>query len=117
MPPGLMRVDEARSTPVPAVLIVGGLIGACVLAGNVRATWSFSAFSVLVYYGITNAAALRLPAPARRYPRAIAWAGLLACALLAFMVEPAVWLGGLGVLAAGMVWRWGYRQVAGRARL
>src|SRR5690606_34239817 len=98
----------------PAVLVVGGLICAGVLVGDVRVTWSFSAFSVLVYYGITNAAALRLPAAARRYPRAIAWAGLLACALLAFMVEPAVWLTGLGMIGAGMIWRYGSHHFAVR---
>ena len=56
------------------------------------------------YYAITNLAALRLPAGSRLFPRPIAVAGLLACAGLAFWVEARVWLIGLAVIAAGLVW-------------
>ena len=40
------------------------------------ATWSLSAFAVLIYYGITNVAALRLDARERFAPRVVAAAGL-----------------------------------------
>jgi APA family basic amino acid/polyamine antiporter len=82
------------------------------LLGDVRTTWSFSAFTVLVYYALTNLAALRLPAAARRHPRWIAVAGLIACTSLAFFVERTVWLAGLGLVAAGLAWH----AVAGRLR-
>src|SRR5690606_24398038 len=54
-------LNKAKTTPVAAVIGVGVIITALALIGNVKLTWSFSAFTVLVYYAITNLAALRLP--------------------------------------------------------
>ncbi len=104
LPALFARVDEAHATPVPAVLIVGALIAGLVLVGDVRTTWSFSAFTVLIYYAITNLAAIRLTDDERLYPRAIPFAGLLACLFLAFWVETQVWLFGLALLVFGLVW-------------
>jgi len=59
---------------------------------------------VLMYYALTNLAALRIPAAERLYPRWIAWAGLVCCCALAFRLERGVWLSGLGVIAAGLLW-------------
>ena len=98
------RVDAAGTTPGPAVLMMGGVVAAIALVGDVRATWSFSAFAVLAYYAVTNLAALSLPPEGRLYPRWVSVAGLVACAGLAFFVEPQTWGLGLGVLAAGLVW-------------
>jgi basic amino acid/polyamine antiporter, APA family len=101
-PAFLARVDAARSSPVASVWVCGLAIAAIALVGDVRATWSFSAFTVLVYYAITNLAALRLPAEKRLFPRWVPAAGLAGCLGLAFRVEPRVWLLGLGLLAAGL---------------
>ncbi|MCC5667326.1 hypothetical protein LC653_26450 [Nostoc sp. CHAB 5784] len=43
-------------------VFVGIAITLLVLLGNVKTTWSFSAFSVLIYYTITSFAALSTPA-------------------------------------------------------
>ena len=67
---GAVRSDG--SAPVPATVVVAGLVIALVAVGDIRLTWSFSAFTVLVYYAITNLAATRLPDTARRYPRVLA---------------------------------------------
>lgn len=104
VPTWFAHIDETRSTPQRAVLGVGVLVAALVLIGDVKTTWSFSAFTVLVYYACTNLAALRLPAAERRYPRWVAAAGLLSCISLAFWVEWQVWITGLGLLAAGLLW-------------
>jgi APA family basic amino acid/polyamine antiporter len=104
LPPALAHVDARLASPRRAVVATGAAIGALALIGSVRATWSFSAFTVLIYYAITNAAALRLPAAHRRYPRWVAVLGLCACLGLAFWVEPAVWLTGLSLAAAGLLW-------------
>lgn len=105
MPALLGRIDERHGSPHAAVAVSGLVIGGLVLIGDVKTTWSFSAFTVLVYYAITNLAALRLPPSARRYPRWIAAAGLIGCLGLAFWVEPRIWLVGLGVLGAGLLWQ------------
>jgi APA family basic amino acid/polyamine antiporter len=103
MPSVFAKVDAAGS-PTPAIVAAGTAIGLLALIGNVEVTWSFSAFTVLIYYAITNLAALRLPAEKRLYSPAIAWAGLAACLGLAFFVERQVWMVGLALIAAGLVW-------------
>ena len=110
-PGGLAVIDDARSSPAAAVIAVGVVIGLLVLIGDVQTTWSFSAFTVLVYYALTNFAALRLPAEARRFPRWIPAAGLIGCLGLAFWVEWKIWAVGLLVIAAGFGWRHLVRRV------
>jgi APA family basic amino acid/polyamine antiporter len=104
MPGVLAKVNAGGTTPVPAVILTGVVIAALVLIGDVKKTWSFSAFTVLVYYAITNAAALRLPADQRRCPRWLAILGLASCLFLAFWVEWKVWAIGLGLIALGLIW-------------
>lgn len=113
MPAPLAHVDARTSSPARAVWVVGAIIAVLVLFGDVRTTWSFSAFTVLVYYGITNLAALRLPPEARRFPRWIAGAGLLSCFGLAFFVDWRVGSAGLALLAVGFVWRAWMRRPRG----
>jgi len=113
-PRGLARV-AGDGAPRRAVLLTGVLVGGLALSGNVRLTWSFSAFTVLVYYALTNLAALRLPAAARRYPRWIPAAGLAACAGLAFWIPAHVALVGVGLAALGLAWHaWRARSTGRR---
>lgn len=111
LPPALAHVHHG--TPRRAVLCVGVVIAALALTGNVALTWSFSAFTVLVYYACTNLAALRLPAAERRYPRWIAAAGLVACLSLAFWVDVRAWAAGLLLLGLGLAWHVVVRRRAG----
>src|SRR5690606_3896542 len=84
MPALFAHVDDKPSSPVAAVLLVGGIIAGLAAFGSVKTTWSFSAFTVLVYYALTNLAALRPPPEARLYPRWIPAAGLVCCLGLTF---------------------------------
>lgn len=104
MPRILARVNEKTSTPVPATILSGVVIALLVLVGDVRTTWSFSAFTVLIYYAITNWAALKLAPEHRRYPRFLAWVGLFACLSLAWFVEMKVWIAGTILIAVGLIW-------------
>jgi APA family basic amino acid/polyamine antiporter len=112
MPSRLSRVDQKRSSPTAAVLLVGAIIAGLAAIGSVKTTWSFSAFTVLVYYALTNLAALRLPPEARLYPRWIPAVGLVCCFGLAFWVEPAIWATGLVLIAVGLLWHWIARRRA-----
>lgn len=104
MPAATARLNASRTTPTVAVVVVGVVIAGLALIGNVKTTWSFSAFTVLIYYAITNLAALYLPADQRLYGRWLAWAGLVACLFLAFLVEWKVWAAGIGLLLVGILW-------------
>lgn len=105
VPATFSRLDKSGSTPTPAVIAVGGLILVLCLVGDVKLTWSFSAFTVLVYYAVTNLAALKMPRHSRRYPALFSWVGLISCVFLAFWVERTVWIFGLGLLGAGLIWQ------------
>jgi APA family basic amino acid/polyamine antiporter len=85
LPSALAHVDGG--SPRRAVLVTGLAIAALALIGSVKATWTLSAFTVLVYYAVMNICALRQPASERRFPRAVPAAGLAMCIALA------VWIG------------------------
>jgi basic amino acid/polyamine antiporter, APA family len=103
-PPLFARIAGDGRAPASAVVLVGVAVGALSLTGSVETTWAFSAFTVLIYYALTNLAALRLPPKDRLFPRWIAVAGLIACLFLAFWVPVHIWLAGLALILAGLVW-------------
>lgn len=59
--------------------------------------------TVLLYFALTNLAALRLPKEDRLYPAWISVAGLIACFFLAFWVPVEVWLAGLALIGIGLI--------------
>lgn len=102
--PRIFGTLSAHATPVAAVVAIGTIIAALASIGSVETTWAFSAFTVLIYYAITNLAALRLSREQRLYPRWIAVTGLVACLFLAFWVPIAIWVTGLLLIGAGLAW-------------
>jgi basic amino acid/polyamine antiporter, APA family len=101
LPPWFASVHPRTKVPHRAELAVGLIVAVLVSVGDLRAAIGFSAFTVLLYYAITNAAALRLEPAERRWPRGLALAGLLGCILLAFSLPAASVLGGGLVLLIG----------------
>lgn len=63
-------------------------------------------FTVLIYYFITNLAALQLPKADRLYPRIFPVGGLIACLFLAFWVPLMIWSIGIGLIAVGLAWKY-----------
>lgn len=104
LPHRLSAIRTSNSSPVAAVAVTGAIIALFVLTGDVIFTWSFSAFTVLIYYAITNLSAFMLPVENRLYPRAVPVAGFCGCLFLAFWIEPKIWILGLALLAIGLVW-------------
>lgn len=99
MPEALSRLDS-RSVPVVAVVTAALPIAVIATIGDITVAWSFSAFTVLLYYGVTNLSALALD---RR--RLSSWLGLASCVFLSFFVPLAVWLTGAGLVAIGLLWK------------
>jgi basic amino acid/polyamine antiporter, APA family len=105
LPRPMSAVHPTRRIPHVAEIVVGLAVVVAVVAGGLVAALSFSAFAVLLYYAVTNAAALRLSAAERRWPRWLAWAGLASCILLAASLPwPTIALG-VGALAVAMLGR------------
>ncbi|MCA9079679.1 MAG: amino acid permease [Planctomycetaceae bacterium] len=105
LPTLFARLDATGTTPWPAVLLVGALITLLATIGSVKTTWSFSAFTVLIYYALTNLAALQLSSTERLYPRVVSWLGLLSCLFLAIWVEAPIWGTGLSLILLGLLWQ------------
>ncbi len=103
MPSYLARVHPVHRVPHLAELTVGVILVAVVLLADLRAAIGFSAFTVLLYYAVTNLSAYTLTGPERLYSRNLAILGLLGCLLLAFML-PAMAVGiGSAVMLAGIL--------------
>jgi APA family basic amino acid/polyamine antiporter len=120
-PPVVARLDGTAASPRVAVVVMGAVVLALGLLGSVKAAWSLSAFTVLVYYAFTNWAALRLPRADRRYPRSLSWLGLTGCLALAVFVDWRYIAAGLAILLIGLLWRWAVRRLwppgGGQARV
>ncbi|MCC9642084.1 APC family permease [Rhodopirellula sp. JC740] len=101
LPSAAANVSSTNATPTVAVVLVAIGVSGLTLIGDVKTTWSFSAFTVLVYYALTNLSATRLTKEERLFSPVIPWLGLLSCLGLAFWVQPKIWLIGLTLLIIG----------------
>lgn len=106
MPVRLATLDR-RSEPVAAIMLSAVLVAALTFIGDIALAWSFSAMTVLLYYGLTNLAALAVDRK-----RATAWLGMGSCLLLSFFVPLNVWVAGVVLIAAGLVWKTGFARAS-----
>lgn len=113
LPAFIGHINPKNQSPAASVWMTGFLIAVLALSGNLTFTWSFSAFTVLIYYAITNLSAWYLPQENRLYPRWIAAAGFISCVTLAFWIEPGIWLPGTGLIVAGLIWHHFARKISG----
>ncbi len=107
LPGWLAGVHPRFGTPHHAEVTVAVLVSALALTVDLREVIGFSAFGVLLYYLVANAAAFTQDPAHRRYPRALQVGGALGCAVLALAVPLASLLAGAVVLAIGT----GYRML------
>lgn len=106
MPPALARLDD-RSQPTRAIVLSAALVAALTLIGDIALAWSFSAMTVLLYYGLTNLAALALDRG-----RPTAWLGLASCLFLSFFVPFGIWITGVALIALGLGWKTVYTRAS-----
>lgn len=112
LPSQLSAVNESGTAPIPATLLTGAVIVLIILLFDIKQSWSFSAFTVLIYYSITNLSALRMSKDERLYPRVIPLFGLISSLSLAFWVDRQALLTGSTLLFIGLI----YRQIRHRLR-
>ncbi len=105
LPGWLSAVEARRKVPHHAQLAVGLAVVVLVLVVDVRGAIGFSAFGVLLYYFVANAAAWRQPPSERRWPRVLQLLGMAGCLVLVASLPSASLLVGLVVLAVGLLGR------------
>jgi APA family basic amino acid/polyamine antiporter len=93
--------------PHRAEVAVGAVVVLLTVLLDLREAIGFSSFTVLAYYAIANASAWTLPSERVRWHRSRAGLGLVGCVVLAVSLPGASVVGGIIVLALGLVvWRW-----------
>jgi APA family basic amino acid/polyamine antiporter len=112
LPAALSTVDRRHGVPRRAILLVGTVAAVIAATGTLSGVAAAAAFTILIYYGIANIAALRLRGEARLYPAAVPVIGLVACAVLAAALPSETILTGGAVLATGIAVRFLVRGIA-----
>jgi basic amino acid/polyamine antiporter, APA family len=99
-------IEQRHRVPRRAELAVGVVVVGAVAVADLRSSIGFSSFAVLVYYAITNAAALTLGPDERRWPRWLAGLGLVGCTAIALSLPFESVAAGAGLLGVGALsWR------------
>jgi APA family basic amino acid/polyamine antiporter len=105
LPRFLAHVHPKHGVPGRAVLVIGAVAAAVAATGTLAGVAAAASFTILIYYGIANLAALRMPREAKLFSDAVPVFGLVACSLLALALAPRTILVGLVTLAVGFLLR------------
>jgi len=105
LPRWLAAVHPRFAVPHRAEIVLAVVVVALVLTLDLRGAIGFSSFGVLLYYLVANVSAFTQVRDARRYPRALFVLGALGCVTLVATLPVASVIGGLVVIAIGVVLR------------
>lgn len=105
LPATLEHVHRVHAVPDRGVWLTGAFIAAVALLGTLEWVVAAAAFTILLYYGITNVAALRMAPEDRLFPAWVPMVGLALCVVLAGSLKPPTIAGGLGLLVIGFAAR------------
>ena len=100
LPGWFSEVNRRFATPGRAVLAAGVTIGVLVLTGDLTALIAAGSFGPLLYYAITNVAALRLQ-PSDRPPIIVPILGAASCLALSLFLPSSTIVVGLLIVGAG----------------
>jgi APA family basic amino acid/polyamine antiporter len=102
--------------PDRAIILTGLVAVVVALFGTLEAIVAAASFTILFYYGVANLAAWRMRPADKLYPDWVPLLGLITCGVLALMLPWQAIVSGLGLLAAGALWRtlwrWLYHKSA-----
>lgn len=105
LPRWLSAVHPRFHVPHRAEIVVAVIVGVLVLTVDLRGAIGFSSFGVLLYYLIANLSAFNQGTRERRFPRVLFVAGAVGCIALVVTLPVASIVGGVVVLAAGVLYR------------
>lgn len=103
LPRWLSAVHPRFHVPHRAEIVVAVIVGVLVLTVDLRGAIGFSSFGVLLYYLIANLSAFSQGE--RRFPRVLFVAGAVGCITLVVTLPVASIVGGVVVIAAGVLYR------------
>ena len=103
--PAFQRVHTKNSVPHLGIFTTGIIILILCVFGTFEFILASAAFTILLYYSITNLAALRQPKQERRHGKVVPVLGLTGCLLMAISLDFDVIISGISVLLAGFILR------------
>ena len=115
LPKSLSHVHPVHAIPDYGILLTSAVMLVVVLFGTLEMILATAAFTILLYYSITNLAALRMRLEDRLYPSWVSVFGLVSCVILAATLQPIIIASGIGLLIVGFLLRWLFRQINSRA--
>ena len=95
-----MKDGNPQSSVFAATLVVLVLT----LAGNLIQVAAFTSLTILLYYAVANASALKLKGKQKLYPHAVSIAGLVCCVGLTIFLPLEQWIWTVALLAVGMLY-------------
>ena len=101
LPPIFHRIHNRYRVPHIGILITGIIILLLTLIGSFEFIVRAATFTILLYYSITNIAAIRQPKKDRMYGRLIPIFGLAGCLIMSASLPLNVIFSGIGLLLAG----------------
>tara|TARA_R110000850_G_scaffold203228_1_gene329470 strand:+ start:81114 stop:82385 length:1272 start_codon:yes stop_codon:yes gene_type:complete len=104
--PVFQKVNEKRKVPVIAILFTATVIALLTLFGTFIFVLAAAAFTILLYYSITNIAALKQSKADRLYPEWVPILGLTGCLAMAVSLNKNVVISGIVLLLLGWIFRW-----------
>ncbi|MCP2044671.1 APC family permease [Pontibacter sp. HSC-36F09] len=111
LPPVFEQVHRRFRVPHVGILLTGAIILLLVLAGSFEFILRSASFTILLYYSITNIAALKQPDSDQLYGKFIPVLGLMGCLAMSVSLPLQVILSGLGLLVIGFVLRLLFHKV------
>jgi len=102
LPATLNAVHPRYGVPHRGVVVVGSAAAVVTLTGTLGGIVAAAAFAILIYYGIANLAAIRMPKDSKIVPDAVPWIGLAVCVILALSLPWQTVTTGLLILVAGI---------------
>ena len=111
LPPFFQTIHKRYRVPHIGILITGIIILLLTIIGSFEFIVRSATFTILLYYSITNIAALRQPKNERMYVRLIPILGLLGCLAMSVSLPLNVILSGIGLLLTGFAVRFLFHKV------
>jgi basic amino acid/polyamine antiporter, APA family len=114
LPSVLERIHPRHQVPHVGIFLSGGIIILLSLFGTLEFIISAASFTILLYYSITNVAAMRMRRQDKLYANWVPFTGLLFCLAMAAALSLQTIISGLALLTAGLLLRLLRQQVPAR---
>lgn len=103
--PVFEKIHPKNNVPHVGIFLTGAIIVALSIFGTFEFILASAAFTILLYYSITNIAAMKQPEEERRYGKLVPILGLIGCLAMAISLDYEVIISGLLLLLTGFILR------------